>query len=147
MPQMKLSNKSVRMLTTNASHEKYKAYAKEAYGINLDVEVVALSDGLTKLVSYRLANKAPDVVSSGIQPAVYNAGYYQPLDGKINWNHKLWNDASLKAYNEQLKWKNHQYIVGTNRSIDGFIYYNTDMFDEAGLEYLLIFIRKINGLG
>ena len=69
VPKMNLSNKTVRLLTHNNTHDEYCAYAKEAYGIDLQVEVVAYSDVTLKFVSYQLSNNAPDLVINGFNPA------------------------------------------------------------------------------
>lgn len=135
VPAMKLSNKTVRLLTHNDTHEKYRAYAKEAYDIDLQVETVAYSDVTLKFVSYRLSNDAPDLVINGFTPAANNAGYYEPLEDKIQWKHALWNDSSVYDHNMNQRWKGHLYQVSTVVNHYGYVFFNKDMFDEAGLDY------------
>ena len=135
VPKMNLSNKTVRLLTHNNTHEKYCAYAKEAYGINLQVEIVAYSDVTLKFVSYQLSNNAPDLVINGFNPAANNAGYYERLEDKIPWKHALWKDDAVYNHNMNGRWKGHLYQVSTAINHYGYVFYNKDMLDEAGLDY------------
>lgn len=135
LPAMTLKNKTVRLLTNNNAHEKYIQYAKEAYGVNLKVETVAYSDLTLKFVSYRLSNDAPELSVNGFSPAASNAGYYEPLENKIQWKHALWKDDAIYKGNMDLRWKGHLYQVSTTFSHYGYIFFNKDMMDEAGLEY------------
>ena len=135
LPAVKLSNKTVRLLTHNNSHDKYIPYAKEAYGVDLQVEIVAYSDVMMKFVSYRLSNDPPDLVINGFSPAANNAGYFMPLENQIPWKHALWNDDALYKGNMDLRWKGHLYQISTTFSHYGFVFFNKDMLDEAGLDY------------
>lgn len=115
-------------------------YIKKAYGLEVDCEVVAAEQMLTRFVNRAMAKDPPDLYPCFFKPSLYNSGYVQPWDGLIDLDSKLWKD--IKNEVTQYKWNGHIYSISPKFDRYAYVYYNKAMFDEAGEDYPADLFRK-----
>ena len=134
LPKMNLSNKKVKLILhydlTQSSN--IVAYAKKAYGLDVECEVVAYNQLQTRFINETMSGKGPDLYPC-MSPAMINAGYGTSLDNLFDWNSELW--KGVKDYTQGNKWRGHIWSVCTQTARDSYIFFNKSMFKEAGETY------------
>ena len=107
----------------------------EFYGAELEFMMVGWGDLTTQLISMLGAGIPPDLVMLRGEdyPRYAGAGYLMPLDNLINYDTPLW--AGMKPVIENMKYDGRIYNSPAGVGVNYFLWYNRDIFDNAGLEY------------
>lgn len=142
LPSIELENKKIIHFgvgavddeTSMAKHAK--RVFEEAYGGEVESIVTTYDDFYTQLATLIAAGTPPDVVTymgHDWYPLVMTHDLAQELDGKIDFDTLLWKD--MKESTESMKWLNGKtYGVTVQEKAVRVIYYNEEMFENAGLD-------------
>ena len=135
LPKYTFQTNTVNVLTHDASLAESDTikYAKEWYGLDINVEVVAAAERVTKLINKVMADEAPDVFQYYWTPNLMKNNYVQPIDDYIDFNSEFWKDK--KTVSDQLMWEDGKhYITSPSDGTYHFLYFNRSIFEENDLE-------------
>lgn len=134
LPKINLTNKTVKVMLHYDFTESstIASYARDTYGIKIEMQVVPFNQLQNKFINATLAGKGPDLYPDP-SVALMNSGYVTRLDGKFDWTSKLW--SGVKSYVDANKWKGGIWTVPDGTTRDAYVFYNKEMLDEAGEAY------------
>ena len=133
LPKMEITNKKLRFLNPNAGVMRFaETYLKTEYGID-DLEIVNVppAEVRTRFVNSVMSNDYFDIYWDNFSPSLINGGYVQAID--VDMTAPIWSE--VVASNEQYMWNGKRYYVVPGFAKQIMVYYNKNMFDEAGETY------------
>ena len=116
--------------------EKQKAGLKEAYGITVENISFPWADYTVRLATLVLSNDAPDLAyyrSDGMDfPNCIINNLVQPFTDYLDTKDSFYD--SVRPYWEATKWQGKNYLLVTGLGTSSSLFYNTKLFNDAGLE-------------
>ena len=138
MPKRKLKNKTITYFSWADLASDNKATStlmKKEFGVTFKTIKATQATYWDTLATYISAGRSPDLVETpswDYYPLPIVNNLLQPLDDILDLDNVLWEDVS--QLNELLSWKGKHYYVVNDAPIGSFIYYNTKMFKQFGVD-------------
>ena len=133
LPKIEVTNPKLRLLVPDITLvNPAEKYLKSEYGITeLETVYTPPDEKRTKLVNSIMANDFYDLYWDDYAPTLISGGYVQAVD--IDMSTALWRE--VEEGNQQYMWNGSRYYVVPGFKLYNGVYYNKDMFDEAGETY------------
>ena len=133
LPKIEVTNPKLRLLVPDITLvNPAEKYLKSEYGITeLETVYTPPDEKRTKLVNSIMANDFYDLYWDDYAPTLISGGYVQAVD--IDMSTALWREG--EEGNQQYMWNGSRYYVVPGFKLYNGVYYNKDMFDEAGETY------------
>ncbi len=137
MPTRKLSNKTITYYSWEefgSDPDSTNVLMQKEFGVKFKAVLGTHSNYWDNLATLVASNKAPDLVvmpNWNFYPIPMANNLIRPLDDIIDLESNLWEDTY--AYNQDYKWNGKTYVIFNSVSQDSWLYYNTQMFKNFGV--------------
>ncbi len=137
MPTRKLKNKTITYYHWEAlptANDSTNILMQKEFGVKFKTVLGTHANYWDNLATLVSSGKSPDIVQMpnwNFYPTPIAKNLIQPLDSYIDTESKLWEDTY--AFTKDLKWKGKTYVLINSASIDSWLYYNTQMFKNFGV--------------
>lgn len=118
--------------TVSSDASKFNAL-RDVYDIQLEITQTTVFEIMTKYVAMYMADESPDLARFGLPTSLISKEYVAPWEKYINFDMGIWKD--IKDSVDNLWFKGHIYtIFNTPARWDNVVWYNKDLFAEAGVK-------------
>lgn len=136
-PKLTMKTNTVKVMTVDKITDQDRLNKlKSQYGITLENIQVAWGELPLRLTAAILANDSPDAViyraDNPDMPSFAIKNLVQPIDDYVDLNSSIY--AFLKNFYKATSWGGKHYILINDYSRGSFVYYNTKLFKDYGVE-------------
>lgn len=137
MPTRDLKNKTItyyRWEELSTDTDSTNVLMQKEFGVKFKTVLGTHSNYWDNLATLVASDKSPDIVEMpnwNFYPTPIAKNLIQPLDSYIDLEGDLWEDTY--AYTQDLKWKGKTYVLVNSAAQDSWLYYNTQMFKNFGV--------------
>ena len=138
MPERELSDKTITYyswIEMDTDSDETNVLMQKEFGVKFEPVLGQHANYWDTLATLVGSGKSPDLVMMpnwNFYPTPIVNNLIQPLDGILDLEGQLWEDTY--AFNQDLKWKGKTYIVLNDVVQDSWLFYNTKMFKNYGVD-------------